>query len=669
MAPSANHAWDQGTFLSNYVYTSNQEVATAGNFPDERLQRHATYSAAGSSPPSPILRKPVESSFRDASSTATCTTTAPSSLTAIPPPPHPAPHNASFLSLHQPHRDLRKVKSAAVLRSAPASPLDPPPPYSIDDASARVPVSVAPLPSPAWEMPPPASPVLPIPLSPGLSSASPMAPAPPAWKAALGEAQFFATGLISRPAESCRHYTIIRHSLALVWYRGPSTSVSISILSDVALPPARRIFLQQKGFSGNAGMALKAMIRTNDSWIEVTPQTRADPAHLKQSDERAVQRDLVRFAKKATGRAATHTPRETCIVRIPASAQDGYFRLVLCDEKKKVLAGCPVFRIASASTDASVVRGASLRTMPLEIGVKVGSTIAAATVSKYTAPITSTVGASIQKIAWKASVATTVGSTVYEASGLDGHIKEHRENYGTAYRERFAAADKGPGMGEEICIVGPDSGPEKPFPVRFEGVVVQGTGLSRQQLNMPTANLRDVPEHIKTKMGGVYIAWARIIADSTQFPGIYDDWNKAIVTIAPPVNMPPTVVPKNKVSVHILEDFDNVSFVGAKVKVMLMTYLRPALRFATIEEVLDVQSKDILATLVCLGRETWEAEQAVDVSRDQQSQKSVSERLTDLRVMVQDRVDKIPIHKIGVRSESIGLKDEAYGAGGLWIPR
>ncbi|KGQ07989.1 hypothetical protein BBAD15_g6661 [Beauveria bassiana D1-5] len=173
------------------------------------------------------------------------------------------------------------------------------------------------------------------------------------WKKAFDEAQYLAGGLIGSPAESNRHCSIIRHSSALVWYRGPATTVTVTILTDEPLPPTRTLWLQQKGFSGGLGMSLKAMVGTTSDWLDVTPTTRAEAAHLAVNEERGVQRDLRRFLNKATGRTTRHLPRETHIVRIPAAAQDGYFRIVLCPARdgKKILGSSPVFRLASTSAD------------------------------------------------------------------------------------------------------------------------------------------------------------------------------------------------------------------------------------------------------------------------------------------------------------------------------
>ncbi|KAL5611486.1 hypothetical protein BROUX41_000915 [Berkeleyomyces rouxiae] len=575
-------------------------------------------------------------------------------------PPHPPPPPLPSRPGQQlpAQRDIRRVRSEAILGSSSTPRLNHLATGPFGASSETLPLT-----------------------SPSSSTSSIPQTQPPAWKNALGEVQFMAGGLLSRPAESSRHYTVIRHSFALVWYRGPTTSVSVTILSDEPLPPTRRIFLQQKGYSGNTGMAVKAMVGIKDAWIDVTPQQRVESTQIRSTDERAIQRDLARFAKKASGRLAKHTPRETCIVRIPSAAQDGYFRLVVCDDKKKTLAACPVFRIASATTDSSVVRGAGLRMMPIELGVKVGSTIASATVSKYTGgPIRGAVGSRVKKYGDKMVKAQKLGTKAYETSGLDKHVQEHRQQYDQALRNHYKGMNDGTASsamtgldGPEIQIIGPEAGPEQPFPVKFHGLTVPGTGRSKMDLDMPTANLRHVPRHIKVCMPGVYIAWAQVVPEPSLTADISQDWHEAVVTIALSAQELVSVVPRNTVAVHILQDFEGTSFVGSRVNVMLMGFVRPAVPPRTLDEARDLQSRDILVAMVSLGRTQWQAEEALFLEEDknsqQQAERTMAERLTDLRIKVQDQVDRIPVHLMGLRTDSAIMRDEGYGLGGLWIAR
>lgn len=198
-----------------------------------------------------------------------------------------------------------------------------------------------------------------------------------AFESAYSEAKYFAGGLISHPHESTRHYTILRHSLGLIYYRGPSTNVVITIFSDGPLPDDRTIWLQKRGFSGKTGLAVGAALGTRTAWIDVTPIIQRTPDELMPDQERAWQRDILSFSRKARDSkyGRDHVPRETNLIRIPHAAEDGYLRIVVCSGRK-VLCPSPTFRYASTSADPGSLRGASLLTLPLEVGLKVGTRVA-----------------------------------------------------------------------------------------------------------------------------------------------------------------------------------------------------------------------------------------------------------------------------------------------------
>ncbi|GJN67723.1 riboflavin kinase [Purpureocillium lilacinum] len=507
------------------------------------------------------------------------------------------------------------------------------------------------------------------PSSPSSSTAS-QASKPSRWKAAFTEAQYVAGGLVSRPAESTRHYSIIRHSHALVWYRGPSTSVSVTILADEPLPPGRKLWLQEKGYSGGLGMTVKAFMGSTGSWLDVTPAREARPEHIPEVDERGIQRDLRRFAKRASGRLKAHVARETHVVRIPATATDGYFRLVLCagekekdKDSKKVLCGSPVFRIASTSTDVAIVRGASLSTMPLELGVKVASTIGQQVAKKYTGVAGAVVQNRAAKVAHYAA-AKTAGKTVLETYHKVGLADSVNDSWQRSRQGQYGQHLLEP----TITVIGSDAGPSPPFPLKFDGKVAAASGRSVVELGYPTANLKDVSDAIKTRLGGVFAAWVMIVP-AKGLEDVDSDWHEAVVTIAPPRDAPPSVAMRNSVAVHIAFDFDGVTFYDARLKVLLMGYLHAASLSSNTGELADEHAQDVMTTLASLGRDNWQPHDTVTQMRSIRSERSFSDRLTEATGKVQEQVDRIPLHWAGVRSDSGTARDQMYGNGGIWIAR
>ncbi|KND86523.1 Riboflavin kinase [Tolypocladium ophioglossoides CBS 100239] len=501
-------------------------------------------------------------------------------------------------------------------------------------------------------------------LSAGASTGS----RPSKWTTALGEAQYVAGGLVSRPAESTRHYSIIRHSHALVWYRGPSTAVSITVLSDAPLPATRTLWLQEKGYSGGVGMTVKALMGSTGGWLDVTPARRAQPEHLPEVDERGIQRDLKRFAKKASGRLKGHVPRETHVVRIPATATDGYFRLVLCAgaDGKKVLCGSPVFRVASTSTDAAVVRGASLSTMPLEVGVKVASTIGQQVAKKYTGIAGAVVQNRAAKVVKNAAV-KRAGQAVHQGYRNAGLADAVGESWRKNKPGRYDPLVDGRLLPPAVTTIGSDAGPKPPFPLKFEGRVARASGASTAELGFPTANLRDVPETIKMRLGGVFAAWAMILP-AKGLEDMSHDWHEAVVTIAPPRAAPLRVAMHNGVAVHIAHDLDG-AFFDARLKVLLMGYLHPAAASDDPEELAGEHAHDVVTTLASLGRDNWTPHEAVAHIKTLERERSFSDRLDGATGRVRQHVDRIPLHWAGVRSEAGAMRDRVYGNGGLWISR
>ncbi|KAM0242210.1 hypothetical protein ACHAP5_007297 [Fusarium lateritium] len=588
------------------------------------------------------------------------------------PPPAYTPYRPEFGSgaalapPPPPQRPLRPVRSATNLTGAHAPQqsgfLDP-------RGKLQVDFVVDDIPSPTSLSPQPAHEIRRVKSSSALSVALSTQEEKPKdeskWKSALGEAQYFAGGLISHPVESTKHFSIIRHSHALVWYRGPETSVPITILSDEPLPPTRTIWLQQKGFSGNMGMTLKAMVGTNGNWLDVTPATKTGVEHIAEAEERGIQRDFKRFVKKASGRLKKHLPRETHIVRIPAAATDGYFRLVLCsgEDGKKVLCGSPVFRIASTSTDASIVRGSSLSTMPLEMGIKVASTIGQQVAKKYTGVAGMVVEQGSKRLAPNAAL-KKVANKAYQKSGLKDAVDESWKN-GKA--GRYDPLISGGTLDEPLTVIGNDEGPETPFPFKFAGRVVRGTGISTREHGIPTANLSDVGDDVKMRMGGVFAAWARLVPVQ-ETEDLDDDWHEAIVTIAPLRHAQPGVVQRNKVAVHFIHDFD-VTFFETRVKALLMGYLHAWTPDLNSEGIISEHARDVMTTTASLARENWGPEVSVSAVRALRSERSFSERLGEVTGAVQSGMDRIPKHWVGMRSEGGVMRDQVYGNGGLWVAR
>ena len=509
------------------------------------------------------------------------------------------------------------------------------------------------------------------------------------WQSALSETKHFASGLIPHPTESNKYYTIVRHSAPLIFYRGPATSVAISVLSrpDHPLPPDRSLWLQQRGFSGDSGMKIKAMMggMATESWVNVTPSVRVGAERLVPETERGWQRDIGKVARKSAkdkGDAKGHIPRETLVVRIPERCDDGYFRLVLCTggypkpdgsvSKRKILCPSPIFRVASTSSDSSVFRGASLSTLPLEVGVKVASVVVTNVIERYTGPVVGAAMAVAERIPKPGTLVTE--AALLGASAVSAHMASRNEEQEASMVPDYVKYQT-PGVFMN-GMMGLDSGPQPPYPLKFSGKVVIGTGRSGAEMGMPTANLTKVtPDSVLHNLKGLYFGWACVTqGNDAKAP---KNWHEAIITASPNPYGRASVVEETEITVHMIHDFGggSVSFFDCKMKVIVMGYLRPILFDASspssLPQRMEMASQDVRVTLASLNssRENWGPDETVHKLRKAKSERGLGERFTDARDRVQRQIDKVPMHWVGIRSGDAELRDRVHGNGGYWVPR
>ncbi|KAK3706605.1 hypothetical protein LTR37_012614 [Vermiconidia calcicola] len=500
-------------------------------------------------------------------------------------------------------------------------------------------------------------------------------------KAALGELKHFAGGLTSRPYESTKHYAVLRYSHGLVFYRGLTTSVAITIFSDQPLPADRRLWLQKRGLSGNTGLKIGAALGSRSAWIDVTPAINGGADLLPKDDERAWQRDIDKFFKKArkAKNLSGHRPYETDVVRIPHAAEDGYFRVVVCADRK-VLCPSPVFRYASSSLDRSILRGASLSTLPLELGIRISSLLATysadGAVMGVLQPTIDTVTAATQALQ-PSSLIGIVATTAYDISGAADKVDDAANSVNQQYDEKRAlAAQFADGdCAVDLEVLGAADGPEPPYPIQFSGKVAQEAGIDDLCFVVPGVHLVDLPEDTLLRLSGVYVGWACVAktecaGGSAMAEGVFDTWHQAIVVVGSQLQ----VVPRKRARVHLLHDFEGASIFGARLDLMLMGCLRPAIDVCPLDAVgvehLQIQMvRDIAVAKSSLNRPAWHPEMLLQRIETISSKRTLSERLADARQSSQKQLDKVPFHKLGVRTDSMGYRDRLVGKGRICVKR
>ncbi|CAD6449385.1 2156af56-60de-4431-81d5-ca79ac8cd4e7 [Sclerotinia trifoliorum] len=165
-------------------------------------------------------------------------------------------------------------------------------------------------------------------------------------------------------------------------------------------------------------------------------------------------------------------------------------------------------------------------------------------------------------------------------------------------------------------IIGPESGPEPPYPLRMQGEVVSGFGRGSKELGIPTANLpvTNVP-WIDTAPSGVYFGYAALDLPTTH-PDLKTSPSPSSSS-SPTTRLYPMVMSigynpfyRNSVrsaEVHLLHTFTQ-DFYGSQMRVKILGYIRPELDYVDRESLVRDIETDIEVARTSLGREAWGVE-------------------------------------------------------------
>ncbi|KAK2623765.1 hypothetical protein QTJ16_006946 [Diplocarpon rosae] len=486
---------------------------------------------------------------------------------------------------------------------------------------------------------------------------------------AFREVRHFAGGLVTHPTESTNHFTILRHSHGLVCYQGAETTLAISIFADQPLPPSRTIWLQSKGWSGKTGMRARAFVGRNGNWVNVTPSLGVGPEQLRPSDERAWQRDIAHFRKKPkTRKQQYHVLRETAIVRIPEEADDGYFQFVLClGDKQKVLCPSPVFRIISASASPGSLRGASLTTLPLEVGAIALGIYARNTVGRVAGPAAAVVQSRVQKLmpSWITQQAGAAASGLMKPPDRLASPEGDGEN---PNRDGLAW----PAIRGDAIL---DFGPQAPYPLRF----VANSELAvvgMEQFNLPGMALTGIPTNLAMSLSGYYLGWARLTKHPmTRSSNTEDDtWCPGIISALPRLTPPDST----NIIIRLIRNFDDIPTHRQVIEVRVMGLIRPdntpqrdalqkglqARDAEAAEVVMLVEMNDILLAENILDRPAWNPD-AVSCAGEQPGTTSGQ----SMKMGAQRQISKLPFHRLGVRLPGERSRDNLVAADGYFVTR
>jgi riboflavin kinase len=157
-------------------------------------------------------------------------------------------------------------------------------------------------------------------------------------------------------------------------------------------------------------------------------------------------------------------------------------------------------------------------------------------------------------------------------------------------------------------IVGPDAGPEAPFPYKMEGKVISGFGRGSKELGIPTANLPvddAATSWISAVPSGVYLGYAALAlpADHPDRPA--GDAPFHIFPMVMSIGYNPFY--KNTVrsaEVHVLHKFAQ-DFYGAHMRLLILGFIREEKDYKSLEALVEDINFDCHVARTSLARDAW----------------------------------------------------------------
>ncbi|KAL3956423.1 hypothetical protein ACCO45_009269 [Purpureocillium lilacinum] len=167
-------------------------------------------------------------------------------------------------------------------------------------------------------------------------------------------------------------------------------------------------------------------------------------------------------------------------------------------------------------------------------------------------------------------------------------------------------------------IVGPEAGPEAPYPLRMEGKVISGFGRGSKELGIPTANLpvdASLTPWIADAKSGVYFGYAALdlpashpnaAANSSTSNGTADPSSTTTTTTTTTnSSSPPPPSPSSPCAeVHVLHRFA-ADFYGCHMRLLILGFVREEKDYKSLEALIDDINFDCDVARKSLARENW----------------------------------------------------------------
>ncbi|KJZ78480.1 hypothetical protein HIM_01871 [Hirsutella minnesotensis 3608] len=164
-------------------------------------------------------------------------------------------------------------------------------------------------------------------------------------------------------------------------------------------------------------------------------------------------------------------------------------------------------------------------------------------------------------------------------------------------------------------LVGPDAGPEPPYPRRMEGKVISGFGRGSKELGIPTANLpvdAAVTPWISDAPSGVYFGYAALALPDAH-PDRPEDVAPGGLAVFPMVmSIGYNPFYKNTVrsaEVHVLHPFA-ADFYDAHMRLLILGFIREEKDYKSLDALIQDINFDCHVARNSLARHAWKPETA-----------------------------------------------------------
>ncbi|CAN6671128.1 riboflavin kinase [Trichomonascus vanleenenianus] len=163
--------------------------------------------------------------------------------------------------------------------------------------------------------------------------------------------------------------------------------------------------------------------------------------------------------------------------------------------------------------------------------------------------------------------------------------------------------------------------PEPPFPFRVDSTIISGFGRGSSDLGIPTANVpHDAFDCLQDFETGIYYGWAQVRANDEEqkaesggrevdysFGKNLGHGDCGVFPMVMSVGWNPFYHNKEKsAEIHIIRDFKK-QFYGARMKLIVLGYIRPELDYISKEALIDDINMDIKVAVNCLERDGYKA--------------------------------------------------------------